>query len=230
MGMKEKGLFARFLDFWKEKTEEGGAGIGFWSEKKTEKALAAEGMPEAQKETEKLTFWEKTVQRTAEQKAEEQGLFRREGRRIFSEEKKEKERKESLLQVMERDVREWKEPLLETAEQSAQAKKMPLPIFAAEIFREEAEWSTEKEKRKTIFLQETPLEEKEERKPVPIIATESRLAEETAAEEKEMPQQLQKEAKAEREQMPEIDIERLMQEMTKKLWEEREMSGRRLYG
>ena len=73
------------------------------------------------------------------------------------------------------------------------------------------------------------MEEKEKRKAVPIVTTERGLAEEEAAEENEMPQ---KKPKTEREQkkIAEVDLERLMQEMTKRLWEEREMSGRRLYG
>ena len=36
MQQEKKGLFGRLLDFWKEKTEEAGGGIGFWSGGKTE--------------------------------------------------------------------------------------------------------------------------------------------------------------------------------------------------
>ncbi len=226
MKMKEKGLFARFLDFWKEKTEEESGGIGFWHRAKAEGDTGAEKsqgiLPQEKAEkpsfwaetvqrTEKPSFWEETAQRTAEQK--EEGLLRKEEKQLFSEEKAEGK----------------KEPLLRAEKKSVQEKKTHIPIFAAEIFQEKTEWHREKEKRKTIFLRESPLEEKEKRKAVPIVTTERGLAEEEAAEEKEMPQ---KKPKTERKQEKgaEIDIERLMREMTKKLWEEREMSGRRLYG
>ena len=84
------------------------------------------------------------------------------------------------------------------------------------------------ERRKTIFMQEAPFAEQEKRKTIPIVA-ETGLAEKAAASEEaeELPQEA---PKKEREQAKgaEIDIERLMREMTKRLWEEREASGRRL--
>lgn len=227
MEQEKKGLFERLLDFWRERTTEKGGGIGFWHRAKAEGDTGAENsqgiLPQEKAEkpsfwaetaqrTEGSTFWEKTAQRTAEQKKETEGLLRKEGKQLFLEEKAEGK----------------KEPLLRTEEKSVQEKKTHIPIFAAEIFQEKTEQYREREKRKTIFLRESPLEEKEKRKAVPIVTTERGLAEEEAAEEKEMPQ---KKPKTEREQEKgeEIDIERLMQEMTKRLWEEREMSGRRLY-
>ena len=228
MEQEKKGLFERLLDFWRERTTEKGGGIGFWHRAKAEGDTGAEKsqgiLPQEKAEkpsfwaetvqrTEKPSFWEETAQRTAEQKKETEGLLRKEGKQLFLEEKAEGK----------------KEPLLRTEEKSVQEKKTHIPIFAAEIFQEKTEQYREREKRKTIFLRESPLEEKEKRKAVPIVTTERGLAEEEAAEEKEMPQ---KKPKTEREQEKgeEIDIERLMQEMTKRLWEEREMSGRRLYG
>ncbi len=228
MEQEKKGLFERLLDFWREKTTEKGGGIGFWDRAKAERDTRTEALQEVlpQEKAEKLslwaetaqrtegsTFWEKTAQRTAEQKKEAEGLLRKEGKQLFLEEKVEAEG----------------EPLLRTEEKSVQEKKTHIPIFAVEVFREETEQYREREKRKTIFLRESPLEEKEKRKAVPIVTTERGLAEEEAAEEKEMPQ---KKPKTEREQtkIAEVDLERLMQEMTKRLWEEREMSGRRLYG
>ena len=78
------------------------------------------------------------------------------------------------------------------------------------------------------LLQEAPFAEQEKRKTIPIVA-ETGLAKKAAAAEEaeELPQEA---PKKEREQAKgaEIDIERLMREMTKRLWEEREASGRRL--
>ena len=109
-----------------------------------------------------------------------------------------------------------------------QERKTIAPIFTAEIFREKTERREAEERRKTIFMQEAPFAEQEKRKTIPIVA-ETGLAEKAAAAEEaeELPQEA---PKKEREQAKgaEIDIERLMREMTKRLWEEREASGRRL--
>ena len=138
--------------------------------------------------------------------------FGQERRRPFAEEK----------------TAEAKGPALRTAEESTQERKTIAPIFTAEIFREKTERREAEERRKTIFMQEAPFAEQEKRKTIPIVA-ETGLAEKAAAAEEaeELPQEA---PKKEREQAKgaEIDIERLMREMTKRLWEEREASGRRL--
>lgn len=213
MAEEKKGLFGRLLDFWKEKTEEKSGGIGFWSRGETERKTAAEKMQDAlpqEKAERKPSFWEETVRTAKEKKEEEQGLLQKEGKQLFSEEKAEEK------------------PALRTAEEKIQEKKTIVPIFTAEVFREKQETETEAERQKPIFLQEEPFAEKEKRKTIPI-ATENTPAEKTAAEEEteELPQET---PKKEREQAKgaEIDIERLMREMTKRLWEERETSGRRL--
>ena len=56
MQQEKKGLFGRLLDFWKEKTEEAGGGIGFWSGGKTEGKTTAENRQDAlpQEKAEKL--------------------------------------------------------------------------------------------------------------------------------------------------------------------------------
>lgn len=211
MEQEKKGLFGRLLDFWKEKTEEKSGGIGFWREERAEKQSLTEkiqdGLP--QEKAEKKAFWEENMQKAAENKAET--LLQKEQKQLFFEEKAEAK----------------KESVLPAAEESIQEKKTIVPIFTAEIFREETERRTEEEKQKAVFVM--PLEEKTQRKIVPI-AEERKPAEKIAAEkEAEQPQE---EPKKEREQRKdaEIDIERLMREMTKRLWEERETSGRRLRG
>ena len=199
MQQEKKGLFGRLLDFWKEKTEEAGGGIGFWSGGKTEGKTTAENRQDAlpqEKAEKKPFFWEETVRTAKGKKAEEAETFGQERRRSFAEEK----------------TAEAKGPALRTAEESTQERKTIVPIFTAEIFREKTEWREAEERRKTI----------------PIVA-ETGLAEKAAASEEaeELPQEA---PKKEREQAKgaEIDIERLMREMTKRLWEEREASGRRL--
>lgn len=215
MQQEKRGLFGRLLDFWKEKTEETGGGIGFWSGGKTAGKAAAENRQDAlpQEKTEKKPFfWEETVRTAKEKKAEEAETFGQERRRSFAEEKTE----------------EAKGTALRTAEESTQERKTIAPIFMAEIFREKTERREAEERRKTIFMQEAPFAEQEKRKTIPIVA-ETGLAEKAAAAEeaKDVPQEA---PKKEREQAKgaEIDIERLMREMTKRLWEEREASGRRL--
>ena len=100
----------------------------------------------------------------------------------------------------------------------SQEKAEKKPFFWEETVR------TAKEKK----AEEAPFAEQEKRKTIPIVA-ETGLAEKAAAAEEaeELPQEA---PKKEREQAKgaEIDIERLMREMTKRLWEEREASGRRL--
>ena len=215
MQQEKKGLFGRLLDFWKEKTEEAGGGIGFWSGGKTEGKTAAENRQDAlqqEKAEKKPFFWEETVRTEKGKKAEEAETFGQEWRRPFAEEK----------------TAEAKGPALRTAEESTQERKTIAPIFTAEIFREKTERREAEERRKTIFMQEAPFAEQEKRKTIPIVA-ETGLAEKAAAAEEaeELPQEA---PKKEREQAKgaEIDIERLMREMTKRLWEEREASGRRL--
>ena len=163
MQQEKKGLFGRLLDFWKEKTEEAGGGIGFWSGGKTEGKAAAENRQDAlpqEKAEKKPFFWEETVRTAKEKKAEEAEAFGQERRESFAEEK----------------TAEAKGTALRTAEESAQERKTIVPIFTAEIFREKAEWREAEERRKTIFMQEAPFAEQEKRKTIPIVA-ETGLAE-----------------------------------------------------
>ena len=123
MQQEKKGLFGRLLDFWKEKTEETGGGIGFWSGGKTEGKAAAENRQDVlpqEKAEKKPFFWEETVRTAKEKKAEEAETFGQERRRSFAEEKTE----------------EAKGIALRTAEESTQERKTIAPIFMAEIFRE----------------------------------------------------------------------------------------------
>ena len=87
MQQEKKGLFGRLLDFWKEKTEEAGGGIGFWSGGKTEGKTTAENRQDAlpqEKAEKKPFFWEETVRTAKEKKAEEAETFGQERRRSFA--------------------------------------------------------------------------------------------------------------------------------------------------
>ena len=176
MQQEKKGLFGRLLDFWKEKTEEAGGGIGFWSGGKTEGKTAAENRQDAlpqEKAEKKPFFWEETVRTDMGMKAEEAETFGQEWRRPFAEE----------------NTAEAKGPALRSAEESTQERKTIAPIFTAEIFREKTERREAEERRKTIFMQEAPFAEQEKRKTIPIVA-ETGLAEKAAAAEEaeELPQ------------------------------------------
>ena len=213
MAEEKKGLFGRLLDFWRERTEEKSGGIGFWNREKEEQGRTAEKWQDAlpQERAEKPTFPEETVWTAKKKKAEETELFGQEKQKFFAEENVE-EKQESALRTAE--------------EEMPQEKKTIVPIFTAEIFREETERKEEEEKRKPIFLQEEPFAAQEKRKTIPIAAETKTVEKETVEEETEETET----PKKEREQAKgaEIDIERLMREMTKRLWEERETSGRRL--
>lgn len=216
MQQEKKGLFGRLLDFWKEKTEEAGGGIGFWSGGKTEGKTTAENRQDAlpqEKAEKKPFFWEETVRTAKGKKAEEAETFGQERRRSFCGGENGGSKGACIA---------------DGGGKQRGKRKTIVPIFTAEIFREKTEWREAEERRKTTFMQEAPFAEQEKRKTIPIVA-ETGLAEKAAAAEEaeELPQEA---PKKEREQAKgaEIDIERLMREMTKRLWEEREASGRRL--
>ena len=112
----------------------------------------------------------------------------------------------------------------EHEEKHQNGKETGLFAETAKVFREEA--TEERENRdKLIFLQDEPMTEKEDRKTVPFLMeaeqkTEAAKAEEQQTEKVHLWKEPQKEA--------EVDVEKLMRQITKKLWEEREGCGRRL--
>ena len=74
---------------------------------------------------------------------------------------------------------------------------------------------------------EMPAEETERRRIIPVTAEMEQKKEVVSAEQQERSEQKtfqKEETKVE----PVVDIEKLMRQMTKKLWEERESCGRRL--
>ena len=77
------------------------------------------------------------------------------------------------------------------------------------------------------FLWEMPMEEQEKRSIIPVMA-EPVQEKESVLEERQ--EKLERETTKREEPQAEstVDIEKLMRQMTKKLWEERESCGRRL--
>ena len=205
MEKEKKGLFGRLLEFWKGKFETKETdGIGFWNETETVENHFAEmgAVASLTQEETKKAFWEETVE-VAQDKKE---------KRIFFVEAAKAE-----------------QPLQEEAEETDEKRNVS-KMFAAEVFRN-GEWETEAVEESGLgkaFLWEMPEAEKDVRNIIP-------MAEEAEREEQSMKtedtQDIRIETMPEREEKqpePQIDIEKLMRQMTKKLWEERESCGRRL--
>ena len=200
MEKERKGLFERLMDFWKEKIHMVGEDrIGFWYEKDTlEEHFAEMGAVD--------DVTRKAVQKNFVPEKEEKWQRMKE---IFSAEKTEEPQKKKES-VFSESVQMFKEN--EEAEKSRNAQV---------LHWEEPE--TEKVERKNITIAVQEDKAKEER-----ITTEIREEKnaESFAEEKEEDRGMS--ARIEQQNSAEIDVEKLMQQITKKLWEEREGCGRRL--
>lgn len=214
MEKEKKGLFGRLLDFWKEKIGAGETkGIGFWNgARELENRFAEMGDAVSLKKEKKKAFWEEKVETVLGVKEEAGGLLEQEKKLFFAE--AEKEQKENS----------------EAGEEGEKTEKRKVSsLFLTEVFREERQEEAEESKMGQVFLWEMPEMEKERRSIVPVA--------EEAKQEKaivsEGGQEFPKAETAKKEEpqteMP-FDIEKLMQQMTKKLWEERESCGRRLRG
>lgn len=201
MEKEKKGLFGRLLEFWREKISMGEMdSIGFWHEKADVENRFSEmgAVAVLSQEETKKTFWQEMGKDASE---EEMGVF------------------------LSETVKEEKTDLLEEAEKMG--KQNGSRIFAAEVFQEEKKKETEEKGIGKAFLWEVPEKETEKRSIVPVMeeaAEEKRIVME---EEQEMPKR-EDMKKEEQQAEPVIDIEKLMRQMTKKLWEERESCGRRL--
>lgn len=204
MEKERKGLFGRLMAFWKEKKEgEHTEGIGFWREKKQEEKPFAEmgAIASLAREETKQTFWGEAAEKQKE-------IFRTDAAE-----------KQFFLAAEERE----KEP------DAAGRTEKRQQGFVAEWIQNRGEKpeKIEETSLEKLFFWEKPEEEQVKRQIIPV-------AEKTKAEEKmtlqteEEKQTAAAETKTEKWAEPTIDIEKLMRQMTKKLWEERESSGRRL--
>ena len=213
MEKEKKGLFGRLLDFWKERIGAGETeGIGFWNgAKNVQNPFIEMGDAVSLNQREKKkAFWEEKVETILEEKEQENGILEQEKQIFFAEAE---------------DGREKDSEATEEGEKTEKRKASNL--FLTEVFWEKRQ--AEERKMGQAFLWEKPEEEKEKRSIVPV-AEEAKQERVVAAEEKqEMPKAETKKRQEPQTDAP-FDIEKLMQEMTKKLWEERESCGRRLRG
>ena len=200
MEKERKGWFERLMDFWRGKIQMvGDDRIGFWYEKESlEEHLAEMG----------------TVA-DVNQKEEKKNFF------------SEKEEQRQMLQEMF-SADKTEEP---------QKKKESIFLESVQMFKENEE--AEKSRNAQVLLWEEPEMEKVKRKNIAIAVQEVKAKKErivpvvreektteSFAEEKEG--DWERPARIEQQKTAEIDVEKLMQQITKKLWEEREGCGRRL--
>lgn len=231
MEKERKGLFGRLLDFWKEKIGAGETkGIGFWNGAKNVQNPFIE-MGDAvslnQKEKKKA-FWEEMEETVFEEKKQARSVLEQEKRIFFAESNE--ERRKFLKNVEETEAEDGREKGSETVKEGKRAEKRKVPhFFTAEVFREERQAEAEESKLGQAFLWERLEEEREERSILPVTEDAKQEKVVVSQGEQEFPK-----AEAVKREEPKteepFDIEKLMQEMTKKLWEERESCGRRLRG
>lgn len=200
MEKERKGLFGRMLHFWREKISmSDGDGIGFWNGKETmENHFAELGAVAA--------------------------LSQAETKKIFWEMAEKVPAKESNENVamQSADIQREKRLFLQEKEKEPLAEKHQSSILRMSEMRLGEDSKTVFGK---VFQQE--IEFGERRKIIPV-AEES--AEQPKIVSKEIPEvpKMEKVKAEEKQTLSEMDIEKLMRQMTRKLWEEREGCGRRL--
>lgn len=232
--MEKKGLFERLTEFWREKIgAEEAEGIGFWTKgKPTEKSFAGKAAAFAEQKERKRTFWEKRA--TLAEKEQERGILEQEKRFFFLEQENGQEWHTKNAEDADGEKKSAREKKIAGEEKAVQAA-LPLKktaLFTAELFPGKMQTEAEESRLGQMFLLEKPEGKKKRQSIAP--AAEFAKPEKVAPQESEKPQERAAEseaAKAETLRTEEIfDIEKLMQQITKKLWEERESCGRRLRG
>lgn len=206
MEKEKKGLFLRLLDFWKEKISMSGMDrIGFWHEKEAvENHFAEMGTVAAlsQRETKKV-FWEEAAAEK-EKAALEESILEKQKRGLHMEAAEEENTDRETLEEGTRGI-----------------------LFSAELLRERGQAEKKENVMRRAFFTETAEEGREKRSIVPVSA-EAVTEEKVYAGEEEKITAKETHKKEETQTESVIDIEKLMRQMTKKLWEERESCGRRL--
>lgn len=134
------------------------------------------------------------------------------------------------FQVEKEPQRKGNDFVFSEEERKAFQKEEKRDFFAAEkaFLLAEPFWEKREEqqtRQETVFFRE---ETAEKRKIVPVAEEERVFLQERFAEEESETTQERTWKKDEPRQERELDVETLMQEITKKLWEERESCGRRL--
>ena len=117
-----------------------------------------------------------------------------------------------------------------SADKTEEPQKKKESIFSesVQMFKENEE--AEKSRNAQVLLWEEPEMEKVRRKSIAIAVQEEKAKGERIAAEirEEKAEDREMSARIEQQKTAEIDVEKLMQQITKKLWEEREGCGRRL--
>lgn len=229
MKKERKGLFGRLLEFWKEKIgAEEGDSIGFWNgTEHTENRLAERDDGVSWMGEEKKAFWQESTERMREEKEQESSIFAQEKNAFFA--AAEEETYVPLQTKEEKEPRILLEDVTGERGERKQARRRTSQLLTGEMFREEGKEGEEETQMGRAFLWSMPEEEGENRRTLPIT---EEVGQETAAmaeEEQEMPQR-EAATREEKTAATPLDIEMLMGQITKKLWEERESCGRRLRG
>lgn len=232
--MKEKkGLFAQLASFWKESIRMGlEESIGFWMG--AEKEQYKESSSERFTTQERKTLRQEGAADVLRAKKQETGLLAQE-RTIFAAAEKEQDKgakifTEKAEETRKADVAPRRTRLFSAGkaekEQNRRETEADGLFLTGGIFRRETETSGGNEP-----LWRQPEEEAERRRIVPVAAKE---AAETISERKAEAEQeifaAQTEKREEKQTEPSFDIDVLMGQITKRLWEERESCGRRLRG
>ena len=201
MEKEKKGLFGRLLDFWKEKVGMGETdSIGFWKE--------AEPLEKHFSEVVAHFFWEEKADGGLGGKEQDNSVLEKQKKIVFAEAKE-------------------KENLWISEETEDMERKQRVNLFSAEFFREGRKAEAEEGVLGKPFLWEMPMEEQEKRSIIPVMAEPVR-EKEMVLEERQEKLERETTKREELQAEPTVDIEKLMRQMTKKLWEERESCGRRL--
>lgn len=229
--MKEKqGLFAQLVVFWKETIRTGlEEGIGFWMG--AEKKGRRESSGELFAAQERTALWQEKAAEIFGTKKQETGLLAQE-RTIFAAAEKPQGRMEEKSrenpqgeELQKKRTGLFSEGKAKNGQDGRKEKGAGL-LWGMERFRREAGAADG-----NGFHWRQPEEEEERRRIVPTATkrteeTLSKRAEEGAQENPAESPTKREEKQAE----PSFDIDVLMGQITKRLWEERESCGRRLRG
>lgn len=231
--MKEKkGLFARLASFWKENIQIGlEESIGFWIGAEKERQEESSGRLFAKQE--RKTLWQEGAAVVPVRKNQETGLLAQE-KMIFAaaaqEQGKEMKRfAEKSEGTRKADAAPGKTGLFSTGKaekkQNRQERETDGLFLAGGIFRRETETSG-----RSKILWRQPEEEAARRRIVPAAAKKEAemISERKAAGQETFAARTEK--REEKQTEPSFDIDVLMGQITKRLWEERESCGRRLRG
>ena len=220
MERKERtGLFWRLLEFWRQREPQGekGTGIGFRQNAERNKPLFwketddifVKHPPEAQKRLQKV-FW-KEKSKTGEEQETESSYFSQ--KPDTQAEQTGEKRNFSEAPKQEQAEQKRKSGIFDTTAFRRKAQRpneRQMDVFR--VFSGNEVWDMEYERHRPIPIEDNTENSKVTPKAEPLT--------QWKAAPKEREQEVQKPE-------PTIDVEALMKQMTKRLWEERESGGRR---